>query len=457
MSLGSKEDVSMLNQFLDYICKEHLIAEGQQVLLAVSGGRDSMVMTDLMSQSGFAFAIAHCNFHLRPGDCDRDERFVRDIAKRYNVPCFVSQFDTEDYAHAKGLSVEEAARKLRYEFFEEVRLREGYDVIATAHHMDDSVETFFINLIRGTGIAGLHGIKSRNGRVIRPMLCFDREAIDRYVQEHAIAFVEDGTNAQPIYLRNKIRLQLLPLLRTISPSFNVTMQHNLHRLQEAEWLYRFAVDRLRQEVVHSSPQGVWMDIASLKRQVAPETLLFEWLRDYGFGSLTVSQIFNALEGQSGLCFFSATHKVLKDRDRLMLFPLSYESEEGDRDRWFMIESTTRCLEEPISLQMEVIPAVDTVWKMPRNRACFDFEALQFPLYLRHWRRGDRFQPYGMKGTRLVSDLFSDAKLNREEKNRKWLLCDALDRILWVVGLRASALAEVTQNTRKVYRVSLKDS
>lgn len=457
MLKGSKEDVSMLNQFLDYICEEHLIAEGQQVLLAVSGGRDSVVMTDLMSQSGFAFAIAHCNFHLRPDDCDRDERFVRNLAKRYGVPCFVAHFDTEDYARAKGLSIEEAARNLRYDFFEEVRSREGYDGIATAHHRDDSVETFFINLIRGTGIAGLHGIQPRNGRVIRPMLCFDRETIDRYVQEHAIAYVEDETNAQPLYLRNKIRLQLLPLLRTLSPSFDATMQSNMHRLQEAEQVYRYAVERMMRELVQITSECEWIDILELRRQVAPATLLFEWLRPYGFTSITTAQIFNALEGQSGLHFFSSTHKVLKDRDKLMLFPLPQATELTDYNRHFTIDPQMHQLSEPVPLLFELLPAGDRVLKMPRSSACFDYDKLQFPLYLRHWHKGDRFQPFGMKGTRLLSDLFTDAKLNREEKTRIWLLCDAVDRILWVVGLRASAMAAVTPQSQRVFRVTLKDS
>ena len=209
----------MLVRFREFIKKEHLLVEGQRVLLAVSGGRDSVAMCELMSLAGFAFGIAHCNFHLRPGDCDRDEEFVLRLAKKYNVPCYVREFDTVSYASQHSLSIEEAARQLRYGFFDEIAKKESYSAISTAHHRDDAIETFFINLLRGTGISGLHGIKPRNGIVVRPMLAFGRNEIDDFVQEHGLKYVDDYTNMQAIYLRNKIRLNLIPLLREIQPSF----------------------------------------------------------------------------------------------------------------------------------------------------------------------------------------------------------------------------------------------
>lgn len=443
----------MLNQFLNYIRKEHLIAAGQQVLLAVSGGRDSVVMADLMARAGQAFAIAHCNFHLRPGDCDRDEQFVRGLAEGYGVRCFVAQFDTEAYAQSHKLSVEEAARVLRYDFFEKVRMREGFDWAATAHHRDDATETFFINLLRGTGIAGLHGIRPRNGYVIRPMLCFGREDIDRYVQRRGVAFVEDSTNAQPIYLRNRIRQQLIPLLRDLSSSFDMTMQDTMEHLREAELIYRDAVEQQRRQLLHVTSTAIQIDIKGLRCQPALSTLLFELLRPYGFSSAVTAQIVDSLDGQSGLQFFSPTHKLIKDRDVLLVVPLDATAENSR----YTVEASCEALTEPLSLQMERLDVENAVLKVPCSVACFDYDRLRFPLHLRHWQRGDRFQPYGMNGTRLVSDLFTDAKLSREAKSHSWLLCDAEDRILWVVGLRAAAVAVVTRSTKQVYRITLKNS
>ena len=201
----------MIVKFKNYIEREHLYAQGQQVLLAVSGGRDSVTLVDLVARCGIPFGIAHCNFHLRPGDCDRDENFVRQLASRHGVKCYVAQFDTRKYAAQYKLSIEEAARRQRYDFFEKIRLEENYDTVATAHHRDDSIETFFINLMRGTGIAGLHGILPRNGCIIRPLLSISRAEIDEYVRKQGLSYVDDYTNSETVYLRNRIRLQLLPL------------------------------------------------------------------------------------------------------------------------------------------------------------------------------------------------------------------------------------------------------
>ena len=442
----------MLSRFTDFIRKEHLIAEGQQVLLAVSGGRDSVALAELSSRAGLCFAIAHCNFHLRECDCDRDEQFVRRLAVHYNVPCHVAQFDTNEYAHSHGLSVEEAARELRYSFFEQVCQTNRYDLIATAHPRDDAVETFFINLLRGTGIAGLHGIKLRNGNVIRPMLCFGRADIDSFVRDNNLQYVEDYTNSQPLYLRNRIRLQLIPLLRELSPSFDNTMQDNLGRLAEVESVYRYALQQLHDDLVSTNENQVCIDIKKLKKYDFFPTILFELLRPYGFTSSVTADIARSIDGRSGLRFFSDAYCVVKDRDRLLVVDNSNNS--SDYDEVFTIESSCTMLEYPLSLVFQRGIAGDWPLKMSQSEVCFDVDKLKFPLTLRHWRHGDRFRPFGMQGSRLVSDYFTDIKMDVEGKKHVWILCDANDRIIWIVNHRASAIASVTQSTKNILKISL---
>lgn len=437
----------MLNRFVSYIEKEHLIAEGQQVLLAVSGGRDSVAMCELVARAGFPFAIAHCNFHLRPGECDRDEAFVHRLAQRYQVPCYTAQFDTEDYARREKRSVEDAARKLRYGFFEQVRADKGYHVIATAHHQDDAVETFFINLLRGTGIGGLHGILPRNGHVVRPMLCFSRGEIDRFVRENNLDFVEDCTNAQPLYLRNRIRLQLVPLLRELSPSFDAVMQGNLVRLSEAGQLYGVAVRRMRDELLSPVGNGFAVDVERLSAYGPLRTILFELLHPFGFSSAVVDDLAEALDGQSGSTFLSPTHRVVKDRGRLLVVPL----EDGPAGECLIGEEVT-AVQTPVNLRLWMSPPSQEPIRLPADEACFDCDRVRFPLLLRRWRHGDRFRPFGMKGSRLVSDFLIDAKVSRVEKERVCILCDADGVVLWVVGLRAAAVAVVNDATRRVLHV-----
>ena len=249
----------MLQRFIDYATQQHLFPQGQKVLLAVSGGRDSVVMTDLFHRAGIPFEIAHCNFNLRPGDCDRDEAFVRRMAERYGVACHVASFDTRAEAAATGESIEEAARRLRYEYFAQLS-----PLVATAHHRDDSIETFFLNLFRGTGIAGLHGIRPNSQfsilnsqfSIVRPMLCFSRADIDAYVAEHGLEYVEDYTNAELDARRNRIRHQLMPLLRELYPSVDDTMQANIERLHDTELIYRTYIDELRQRLIQPCPSRV---------------------------------------------------------------------------------------------------------------------------------------------------------------------------------------------------------
>ena len=439
----------MQERFNRHVTDEHLFPEGEQVLLAVSGGRDSVTLCHLVAKAGIPFAIAHCNFHLRPGDCDRDEAFVRQLASRYGVSCFIAQFETTEYARSKQLSVEEAARKLRYAFFDEVCRREGYAIVATAHHRDDAIETFFINLLRGTGIRGLHGIPQRNGNIVRPLLPFGRDEIDRYVAENGLEYVEDYTNSQPLYLRNKIRHQLIPLLRELSPSFDATMQDNLRHIGEAEQIYNAAVDTARLTLLQPHNDGYELDIEALKALSPTLTYLYELLRPFGFTTTVCEEIIKSLDAQSGKQFLSPTHRVIKDRNRLLLVPLKRSSVQS-----YVILSPEQYEPEALPITMQISEKPEGPIRLTPNQAWFDLDKTAFPLTLRHPQPSDRFRPFGMNGTRLVSDLLTDHKVSIDEKERIWLLCDAEGNILWVAGFRASAIAPVTAATQQVLQVSL---
>lgn len=425
------------------------MTERQRVLLAVSGGRDSVTLLDLMGRAGYRVGVAHCNFHLRPGDCDRDEAFVRQLSEDRGVPCYVAQFDTKEYASDNRLSVEEAARNLRYKFFDEVREREGYDLVATAHHRDDAIETFFINLLRGTGIGGLHGMPIRNGYIVRPLLCYGRDEIDAYVARHRLSYVEDITNSQTLYLRNKIRHELLPKFRELSPSFDSVMESNMRHLADADIIYRMAIDRIQRNMVTDNGNETVFDIEKLLGLKPIETVLFELLRLYGFNSSVVEQVVASLEAQSGKRFFSSSHRLIKDREKLVVTKLSDHHEESctiNEDDKSVLGGT---------LAMSVVAYDGAKPRLSRNEAWFDRDGLVFPLQLRRWREGDRFRPFGMKGTRLVSDLFSDLKLSLDEKERAWILCNGDGTIIWVVGYRASHYAVVGKSTSQIVKFEMR--
>ena len=442
----------MLERFKRFLAEEHLLTEGQQVLLAVSGGRDSVTLCHLMWRAAVPFAIAHCNFHLRPGDCDRDEAFVRGLAEHYGAQCFVAQFDTRNHAIREGLSVEEAARNLRYGFFEQVCKNEDIDAVATAHHQDDAIETFFINLLRGTGIAGLRGIPVRNGKVIRPLLVFSRKEIDDYVKANALDYVEDYTNAETIFLRNRIRHDVIPLLRDISTSFDNTMRGNMARLRDVEQVYHQVVKQDSQHVdsrVGEKGQEFSIDIPWLKSLVPLGTRLFELLRPYGFSSDVCQAIIASLDGQSGKQFLSSTHRIVKDRYHLILTPLTSTEDE----EYLLDFPSLGCVAgQPAWLTMEEALYDGDVIKLSRDEAWFDMDKLVFPLKLRRWHRGDRLKPFGMQGSRLVSDLLSDLKLSIVEKERVWVVTDFEGELLWVVGLRASRTAQVTPRTQRLLKL-----
>lgn len=435
----------MLQRFVSHIAQQHLFPTGQEVLLAVSGGVDSVVLAHLMYAAGYPFSVAHCNFHLRPCECDRDEAFVCRLAAGYGVECHVAQFDTLQFVQEQHLGIEEAARKLRYQWFDALCREHGYPVVLTAHHRDDAVETFFLNLLRGTGLSGLHGILPVQGRVVRPLLPFGREDILHYAGENHLSYVEDSTNASLDYRRNQIRHQLMPLLRQIQPSADSTISITIGNLQSVERHYQQLLEPLRQRYVQDDGETVRVTV----KDFLPDDrqLLFELLRPYGFNIQVVADILEAR--QTGSRFFSVSHQAFLDRGVLVVAskpqpsekPVAMGSDEGESN--FFVEERVLSAEEFASEGWDV-------HSLPAGVACFDADSVQLPLLLRHWHSGDRFQPLGMSGkSQLVSDFFSDHKFSLVQKQRQLLLLDATGRILWIVDQRTSHPFRLTEATERI--------
>lgn len=435
----------MLPEFIKYISDNQLFDSSQKTLLAVSGGMDSTVMAHLFFAAGFRFGIAHCNFQLRGADSDGDEDFVRETAKSFNVPFYTKKFDTEAFAEKHKIGIQEAARELRYRWFETLLADEKYDFLATAHHKDDHIETFFINLLRGCGISGLHGILSKRGNIVRPLLFATREEIEKYAKTHRLSHREDVSNQTTKYTRNKIRHLLAPVLKEINPDYQNIINDDIARLQEAEKIYQARIRQLTDEIVSETKNGVLaLDIQKLSQTEAPQTVLFEILAPYGFKKEAVSDIVNSLGGQSGKQFFSKEYVVLKDRRKLLLDKIQSAQEEE-----FTIAENDYEILRPLHLTFEIVDN-SAFFSVPRSKnvVCFDRDKLVFPLTLRKARQGDKFIPFGMKKSKKLSDFFIDEKLSRIEKEQIWLLC-AGEEIIWVVNRRRSALYPVDDKTKSI--------
>ena len=404
-----------------------------KLILALSGGIDSMVLADMLLQSKADFVLAHCNFHLRGEESNGDEKFVREYAERNGLTLYVKQFDTMAYAKEHGVSIEMAARDLRYAWFEELRQQLGYDKIAVAHHADDQLETFFINLLRGAGIRGLKGMRPVNGNIIRPLLDKSREEIHQYAIENGIKWREDHTNAETQFLRNKIRHELLPVIDSISKEGRASILKSISHLASENELYRELVDEKLFQIVKKDGE---VQKTSHLSPLTPQ-LLFEWLRDYGFNSDQVHFIYEAMNGQPGTSFFSPTHKVTIERDGVELTPICQHDN------------------TQVELVYEQHPNDDNfvIDKSPEV-AQLDYDKLTFPLKLRIWQAGDRFYPLGMKGSRLLSDFMKDLKFTTRQKEECQVLTTAKDEILWVVGRRVDERFKVTDKTKSILKIQM---
>ena len=445
----------MLEQFKAYINRYNLIAVGDKLILALSGGIDSMVLADLLLKAKVEFVAAHCNFHLRGEESDGDEIFVCEFAEKNGIHCFVKHFDTEKYAAEQGVSIEVAARDLRYAWFEELRQQLGYDKIAVAHHADDQAETFFINLLRGAGLNGLKGMKPQNGVIIRPLLWASREQIRKYAVENHIVWREDHTNAESVYLRNKIRNQLLPVFDELQSEARQGLYKSLEHLSAENELYRTLLKEKLAQIVEQDGDVQRLPYSKLVKTEVPEPvegptfsfqLLFEWLRQFGFNTDQCRFIYDAIGKGVGNQYFSATHCAVIGRDGLQLSDIKAKTDDE-----IQIEIGEEEIFSPVHLCFSKLEKTsDFVIDKSPEVAQLDFDTLKFPLTLRHWRHGDRFRPLGMKGSKLLSDFFVDQKFTEYQKQNVWLLVSADNAIVWVIGHRIDERFKVMDSTRMLF-------
>lgn len=421
--------------------------ENKKFLLAVSGGIDSMVMAHLFYKSGLYFGMAHCNFMLRNRESDEDENFVQTLALKYKVPFFVKQFETSRYAKKNKMSLQMAARELRYGWFNKMQRENGFDLISIAHNSDDILETFFINLLRGTGIGGLHGIRAIDGNIIRPLLIFPREEIQEYAATVKLKWREDSSNASYIYQRNKIRHKLIPLLEELSPSAKKSILLTIDNLKDTEVVFHKEVERQTMLFQRREGNRIKLEINKIKTLYPTALYLYEALKQYGFNYLQAEKINSSLDSQPGKSFLSGTHRLLKDRDFLLIEKRTFSSS-GINIR--IRKSTQSCSIDGYKINFSTQPGKKgfVIPNVPYSVA-LDCDKLTFPLFIRRWKAGDKFFPLGMQHSKKVSDFLIDNKVAIPDKERVFVLVSGTE-IAWVIGLRPSEKYKITDETKYLY-------
>lgn len=426
----------MLSKVKDYIKKHKLLSLSDLYIVALSGGADSVALLLLLDEMGYKVHALHCNFHLRGEESDRDERFCEDLCLKKNIPFHRIHFDTLMYAETHKMSVEMAARELRYRYFEQLRKDIGAEGICVAHHQDDTVETVLLNLVRGTGLRGLTGIQPRNGAILRPLLCVTRTEIEAYLATKQQDYVTDSTNMETDFVRNKIRLQVVPLLRQLNPAVSENIVRTAEHLTEAQKVLDAVVDTYK-----GSNQ---LDLCALQQVGSAEYIVFEWLKQYGFNGSQVQQVISA---ETGSIFSSPTgYEVLKDRDRLLVEPT------------IMAFTPIRIPEEgtyvlPDDRRLNVRRSNPFVSK-DSHEATLDARQVRFPLTVRRVEEGDWMIPYGMTGRKLLSDLMTDLKMSLFDRRRQLVVVDAQGAVVWAIGLRTDHRCRVTDATQEVIAIKI---
>lgn len=432
----------MIHKVEKYIAANKLLTPGGKVLVALSGGADSVALLVMLCKLGYKCEAIHCNFHLRAEESNRDEAFVQQLCKRKSVELKTVHFNTTMYAKEKGISIEMAARELRYATFEEHRAACGAEAIAVAHHRDDSAETLLLNLIRGTGIRGLRGIQPKNGYIVRPLLCIGRDDILDYLKWRGEEHVTDSTNLTTDYTRNKIRLEIIPKLAEINPSILESLSCTAGRVSEAVDIYDNAINEASSRV----KKGNTIDIEALKREIAAQSILHNILAPLGFNSAQIKDILDSIDKGSGKQFYSTEWSIIKDRTSLIIAPKDNEVFNATE---LQQESKT---DTPYGVLEISCHTFDGTIHKERNIAMLDAGKLHFPLTLRVAVKGDRFAPFGMRGTKLVSDYLTDRKKSIPEKQKQLVVTDATGTIVWLVGERPAAPFCVKENTKEIVKL-----
>ncbi|MBK1438985.1 tRNA lysidine(34) synthetase TilS [Parapedobacter sp. ISTM3] len=436
--------MSVQERFIHYIYEHALCQSHERILLAVSGGKDSVLMTHLFAEAGYTIGIAHCNFRLRGEASDADEALTSDLARALEVPFYSTGFDTETYARQQGISIQMAARELRYAWFETIRSSQGYDYIAVAQHRNDHVETIMLNLVRGTGLAGLKGIKPKRDRIIRPLLFLNAEEIATYVAEHGLAYRDDASNFSTKYARNKIRIEVIPRLKELNPELERTMAKNMERFADAYSVVETYVAELRKDLFTERRPGEWhIPISGLAGLHPLPFLLYELFRPYGFTEAVISDIAGSMPGTPGKRFSSPSHMLYVDRHEWVVKPIEVPQNEvatiaypGDGARWHEYH-----FESGLSTDMAVNRSTHVVQ--------LDAAHVVFPIRIRAWEEGDVFRPLGMGGRKKLSDFFVSLKVPAYQKHFIPVVINGDGNILWVAPYRMDDRYKITDKTKKV--------
>jgi len=441
----------LLEEFEKYVAQNELFGHDDKILLTVSGGVDSMVMMSLFAASGYRFGVAHCNFQLRGHESDEDEALVAEQARRYGVELFNRRFDTQGEMERTGESMEMAARRLRYTWFRSLCDEHGYNVIAIAHHINDSIETFFINMLRGTGLRGLTGISVQAGRIVRPLMFATRKDILDYATAHRIPYREDSSNRSTKYLRNKVRLGIVPMLREINPQFTTVMRRNISRLTDAQTFIDRSVELIRRDAMTEQGGLYTLHVDRIDASLPLGYVVYEILNSmFGFKGDTVDALCHALQqNNTGRRFYSREWVATIDRGRIVIGRIADEDTCMTQVEQGVLRSY--CGSSVLHYEYCDIDMIDSV-TTPDNVALVDADKLRFPLTLRRWQQGDWFVPFGMSGRKKVSDFLIDAKVSMAEKSRQFVLLSG-DDVVWLVGRRADDRFRLTRQTENVLKIT----
>ena len=441
---------NMLERFRKYIAENNLLKPGDRILLAVSGGIDSMVMTHLFLQSGTKIGIAHCNFSLRAAESDKDEEMVRTYSSEHNIPFFSTRFETKTFAKENGLSVQMAARDLRYSWFEEIRKKNGYDAIAVAHNLNDNIETLLINLIRGTGLTGMTGMKPASNRLIRPLLFATRQDITDYCNQNLIIFREDRSNVDTKYTRNKIRLQVIPVLKEINPALETTLNETTERFTGLNEIISDYISTLRERISEKKGEFISINIRLLKTHLHNKAVLFELFKPFGINNLQLNDLSNVINGKTGGQIFTDSYRIIKNRQEIII-----SHKDARNETLFRIRNITGLRKVPVIKSASYVDIADNFEIPPDSYiACIDAEKISFPLTIRKWKAGDFFYPLGMKQRKKLSDYFIDKKYSGFDKEGI-LILESDGNIVWIIGDRIDNRFKITSSTIKALIIKSK--
>ncbi len=457
--------MSLISNFKSFISTQNLFSPKDKLLLAVSGGMDSVVLCELCNLASFDFAIAHCNFQLRGEESERDEKFVRELAAKYNKEIFVKRFETEKYAVDNKVSVQVAARELRYEWFGEIVGRwsmlddrqkikptinhpSSLNLIATAHHLDDNIETLLMNFFKGTGIAGLHGILPKQGKIIRPLLFATKEELKQFATENNLQWVEDSSNESDKYSRNYFRHQVIPLVKKIYPSAIKNLSSNIDRFRDIEMLYQQSIIQHKKKLLEKRGNEIHIPVLKLKKSEPLKTIIYEIIKDHNFTSHQIDEAINLLDSESGKYIQSSSHRIIKNRNWLIISPNNLKEAQN-----IIIDEVGNWQLAVGKLLLDIHPATNHKLQTTNKIAQLDADKIKFPLLFRKWKQGDYFYPLGMKKKKKLGRFFIDNKLSKTDKENISVI-EMNKKIIWVVGMRIDDRFKITDQTKNILVISL---